>query len=424
MIDPTPAWVIDLDGVVWLADEPIPGAAEAVSRLRAAGHRIAFVTNNSSVTVADQEAKLAAHGIDGAGLVVTSAQVVAGLVAPGEQVLCCGGPGLAEALAARGAVVVAGDGRAAEVHAVVVGLHRDFDYERLRVAASAVRRGARLLASNDDATFPTPAGLVPGAGAILAAVEAAGGKRAVVAGKPHPPMAEHLRERLGPVGTVVGDRVDTDGALARALGWRFALVLSGVTAAIEDGAEPVPDLVAPTLAALVEVELASTRESPPPPPASYHGAMPQNDILKRFLDAGIAFTAMTQARAEAIVRDLVSAGEVQAEQVQTIVTELVDRSRENTERFREQVRNEVRDQVRALGLATQDDIERLERRMASARAGKASAKKTPAKRRAATKSTTTKKKATKATKAAKATKGRSSAKKAPARKRASAAKKS
>jgi 4-nitrophenyl phosphatase len=430
MIDPAPAWVIDLDGVVWLADEPIPGAADAVKRLRAAGHRIVYVTNNSSVTVADQEAKLAAHGIDGAGLVVTSAQVVAGLVAPGEQVLCCGGPGLAEALAARGAVVVAGDGDggAAEVHAVVVGLHRNFDYERLLVAASAVRRGARLLASNDDATFPTPAGLVPGAGAILAAVEAAGGKRAVVAGKPHPPMAEHLRERLGPVGTVVGDRVDTDGALARALGWRFALVLSGVTAAIEDGAEPVPDLVAPTLAALVEVELASTRESPPPPPASYHGAMAQNDILKRFLDAGIAFTAMTQARAEAIVRDLVSAGEVQAEQVQSIVTELVDRSRDNTERFREQVRNEVRDQVRALGLATQDDIERLERRLASAPAGKASDKKTPAKRRAATKSTTTKKKATKkatkAAKAAKATKGRSSAKKAPARKRASAAKKS
>lgn len=428
MIDPAPAWVIDLDGVVWLADEPITGAAEAVSRLRAAGHRIVYVTNNSSVTVADQEAKLAAHGIDGAGLVVTSAQVVAGLVAPGERVLCCGDPGLAEALAARGAVVVAGDGDggAAEVHAVVVGLHRDFDYERLLVAASAVRGGARLLASNDDATFPTPAGLVPGAGAILAAVEAAGGQRAVVAGKPHPPMAEHLRDRLGPVGTVVGDRVDTDGALARALGWRFALVLSGVTTAVEDGAEPVPDLVAPTLAALVEVELDNTRKPPPPAPASYHGAMAQNDIVKRFLDAGIAFTAMTQARAEAIVRDLVSAGEVQAEQVQSIVTELVDRSRDNTERFREQVRNEVRDQVRALGLATQDDIERLERRMASAPAGKASAKKTPAKRRAATKSTTTKKatKATKATKAAKATKGRSSAKKAPARKRASAARKS
>ncbi len=258
MTDPAPVWVIDLDGVVWLADRPIAGASAAVSRLQAAGHRIAFVTNNSSVTVADQEAKLAAHGIDGAGLVVTSAQAVAGLVSPGERALCCGGPGLAEALAVRGAAVVAGDGggaRDVEVDVVVVGLHRDFDYERLRVAAGAVRRGARLLASNADATFPTPAGLVPGAGAILAAVETASGQRGVVAGKPHPPMVEHLRALLGPVGTVVGDRVDTDGSLARALGWRFALVLSGVTTAVEPGAEPVPDVVAPTLAALVDDEL-------------------------------------------------------------------------------------------------------------------------------------------------------------------------
>lgn len=258
MTGPAPAWVIDLDGVVWLSDQPIEGAAGAVSRLQAAGHRVAFVTNNSSVTVADQEAKLAAHGIGGAGLVVTSAQAVAGLVGQGERVLCCGGPGLAEGLAARGATVVPGDGdggRDVEVDVVVVGLHRDFDYERLAVAATAVRRGARLLASNADATFPTPAGLVPGAGAILAAVETASGQRAVVAGKPHPPMVEHLRALLGPVGTVVGDRVDTDGALARALGWRFALVLSGVTPAVEPGAEPVPDVVAPTLAALVEAEL-------------------------------------------------------------------------------------------------------------------------------------------------------------------------
>ncbi len=258
MSGPGPAWVIDLDGVVWLADQPIPGAAGAASRLQALGHRVVFVTNNSSVTVADQEAKLAAHGIAAAGRVVTSAQAVAGLVAPGERVLCCGGPGLAEALWGRGATLVGDDGRGGaggEVEVVVVGLHRDFDYERLTVATTAVRRGARLLASNADATFPTPAGLVPGAGAILAAVEKASGQKALVAGKPHPPMVDHLRARLGPVGTVVGDRIDTDGALARALGWRFALVLSGVTASVESGGGPPPDVVAPTLAALVEAEL-------------------------------------------------------------------------------------------------------------------------------------------------------------------------
>ena len=112
---------------------------------------------------------------------------------------------------------------------MVVGFHREFDYERLRVASTAVRAGARLLASNDDATYPTADGPIPGGGSILAAVERASGVAATVAGKPHRPMADLIRARLGPAGIVVGDRPDTDGALATAMGWRFGLVLSGVT---------------------------------------------------------------------------------------------------------------------------------------------------------------------------------------------------
>jgi len=93
--------------------------------------------------------------------------------------------------------------------------------------------------------------------------------------------------------------------------------------------------------------------------------MPQTDLLKKYLDAGLAFTQMTQQRAEAIVKDLVKAGEVQAEQATQRRNELIERSRENTEKMFESIRREVRDQVKSLGLATQDDIRGLRAEIAS-----------------------------------------------------------
>ena len=240
-------WVLDLDGVVWLGDQPIPGAAEAVGTLRAGGERVLFATNNSFARLAEQEAKLERFGIPAHGDVLTSAMAAARLVEAGERALVCGGPGIAEALEGRGATPV----RDGDADAVVVGFHRDFDYERLRVAVRAVQRGARLIATNDDATYPTPDGPIPGGGAIVAAVAYASGVRAVVAGKPHAPMADLVREAGGETGTVVGDRPETDGAFARTLGYRFALVLSGVTHEADLPVEPAPDTVAPALAALV-----------------------------------------------------------------------------------------------------------------------------------------------------------------------------
>jgi 4-nitrophenyl phosphatase len=240
-------YALDLDGVVWLAEDPIPGAPEAVARLRATGEPVVFVTNNSSQPVAVVEAKLARHGIPAEGAVVTSAMAAAALVEPGERVLVCAGPGVDEAVVSRGATpVVDGD-----ADAVMVGFHRDFDYERLRIAATAVRHGARLLATNDDATYPTPAGPIPGGGAILAAVVTATGVTPVVAGKPNAPMADLVRARLGEHGVMVGDRPDTDGRFARVLGYRFALVHSGVTLA-DEVVDPVPDLVAADLVTLVD----------------------------------------------------------------------------------------------------------------------------------------------------------------------------
>ncbi len=114
--------------------------------------------------------------------------------------------------------------------------------------------------------------------------------------------------------------------------------------------------------------------------------MAENDLLKRLLDAGMTFTAMTQARAEDLIRDLVRAGEVQAEQAQSVIDELVDRSRRNSERLIDAVRNEIRQQMAGLGLATKGDVERLERRIADVSAARGPRKATT--RKASTRKTT------------------------------------
>ncbi|MEJ5255158.1 MAG: HAD-IIA family hydrolase [Acidimicrobiales bacterium] len=246
-------WVLDLDGVVWLADRPIEGASRAIRALREAGEPVVFVTNMSYGRRGDVVEKLRSMGIDAGDDVITSATAAATLVEPGERVLVCGGPGLVEAVREHGAVALlpTGPEPPSELDVVMVGYDPAFDYARMTAAATAVRRGARLIASNDDATYPTPRGPIPGGGAILASIERATGRTATVAGKPYPPICELVRERVGAAGTVVGDRADTDGRFARALGFRFALVLSGVTTEDQLPVEPEPDLIAPDLASLV-----------------------------------------------------------------------------------------------------------------------------------------------------------------------------
>jgi ribonucleotide monophosphatase NagD (HAD superfamily) len=221
------------------------------------------VSNNSSHTVGDVVAKLEGFGIPAvAEDVVTSALAAAALLAAalpaGERVLTCAGPGVVEALADVGLVAV----HAPPAAAVVVGFHRTFDFDELDCASRAVRDGARFVATNLDATYPIAGGLQPGAGAIASAIATASGRTPEVAGKPEAPTVRLVRERFGANGVVVGDRPSSDGALADALGWPFALVLSGVTREHAPlGGEAVPDprppFVAADLAALVPDLLAA-----------------------------------------------------------------------------------------------------------------------------------------------------------------------
>jgi HAD superfamily hydrolase (TIGR01450 family) len=241
----------DLDGVVWLAHQPIVGSVDAVAVLRRSGRRVLFVTNNSAATLDDHERALAAVGISARGDVVSSAMAVTGLVEVGQRVLVAAGPGVAEALELAGAEVVINRGTplGERVDAVVVGMHRDFDYDRLAVAADQARRCGRLIGTNTDTTYPTPHGLLPGGGAILAAVASASGVEPVIAGKPHQPLATLVVSMLTTSDApfvperilMVGDRPETDGRFAERLGCRFALVRSGVSASgipIE-GAPPI-----------------------------------------------------------------------------------------------------------------------------------------------------------------------------------------
>jgi glycerol-1-phosphatase len=242
----------DLDGVIWRGDEAIPPAALGIRALRDAGLRVGFVSNNSSQPLAEVAGKLSRFGVpaepdDVLTSAVSAASLLAGVLAPGARVLACAGPGVVEALGAVGLTPV----KDQPAEAVVVGFHRDFDFDELDRAASAIRDGARFVATNLDATYPMPGGtMLPGTGAITAAVAVASGCEPVVAGKPEPATVELVRARFGTRGVVVGDRPSSDGALATALGWPFGLVLSGVTAAVAPpGGEAIPSPPPPFVAA-------------------------------------------------------------------------------------------------------------------------------------------------------------------------------
>lgn len=238
--------ICDLDGVVYLGEHPVPGSAAALARIAADGHELLFCTNNSSLTRADVAERI--RGTVGfpveADQVVSSAEAAVSLVDASSPAFVLGGPGIDEALARAG---VPKTEEWTGAGSVIVGIDRAITYERLADAVSAVRAGARLVATNDDPTYPTRGRLLPGAGVMVAAVERGAETRAEVAGKPHPAMRALLRDRIGPRPVwVVGDRVDTDITMAVAEGWIPVLVLSGVTGPEE--ASRTSAIVVPSLA--------------------------------------------------------------------------------------------------------------------------------------------------------------------------------
>src|SRR4051812_4870703 len=249
-------FLFDLDGVLYRGTHAIPGAVEAVRAVRAAGRALMFVTNNATRTPDEVASFLQQLGFDAAPEeVVTSAVATAAMLSSraGASAFVSGERGLREALASVGITVVDGDPEGTEL--VVVGLARDVTYAKLKRAALLVQRGAELVASNPDRTFPQTDGLWPGAGALLAAVEAATGATPTIVGKPHPPLFESARDRAGARNPlVVGDRLDTDVAGANRLGWDSLLVLTGVSTRDDLAtASENPTFVAPDLRFLADL---------------------------------------------------------------------------------------------------------------------------------------------------------------------------
>lgn len=225
--------LLDLDGVVYVGPAAVAGAAEALAAARIRGMRLAFVTNNAARTPHDVAAQLARLGVpaDPAD-VITSSQAAAHYLAErlpsGARVLVVGTDGLIEALRERGLSPVhsADD----EPVAVVQGYSPDTDWRMLAEGAVAIRRGLLWVATNVDATLPSPRGPLPGNGSLVAALRVATGASPTVTGKPQPTMHRESVERSAarnPI--VVGDRLDTDIEGAAAVGCPSLLVLSGVT---------------------------------------------------------------------------------------------------------------------------------------------------------------------------------------------------
>jgi glycerol 3-phosphatase-2 len=226
------AFLFDLDGVLYRGTDPVPGAADAVDRLRDLGKGLAFVTNNSSRTPEEVVERLRSVGVAAAPTeVVTSALVTAEVLAARGvgTAFVVGERGLRDALAAHGVAVLEGEPR--EADAVVVGWDRAADYATVGGASGVGARAAALVASNPDVSFPAAGGEVwPGAGALLAVITATTGAPAEVIGKPHAPLLEAAHARAGSgVPLMVGDRLDTDIAGAVALRWDSMLVLTGVS---------------------------------------------------------------------------------------------------------------------------------------------------------------------------------------------------
>ena len=249
--------LLDLDGTVWVGDEPCDGAAGAIAALRDAGASVLFLTNDVRHAPEEFVRKLWRLGIRAsvAEIVTVGAAVQYQLAGRERQsAFVIGSQALVDHVAAAGARILNRTPFATRAELVVVGGHDELVYDELRIATQAVLRGAELVGATRDPTFPLPDGPWPGTGAVLAAIETATGRTAdLVVGKPEPAMYEAARDRLGPGRVLaVGDRLDIDVAGARRAGLDSALVLSGGTTREEaDVADPAPTFVADSLAALV-----------------------------------------------------------------------------------------------------------------------------------------------------------------------------
>lgn len=250
--------ILDMDGVLWRGNEPIGDLRAIFSQINRLGLTTVFATNNSSLSPTAYQKKLAGFGVKvQADQIITSATAVAMYLkenfASSSAVYVIGEEGLRQSIRAAG-FNISSNGACA----VIVGLDRELSFEKLREATLLIRAGAVFIGTNPDRTYPSPEGLTPGAGSIIAAIEAATDTQPVILGKPYPHLLELSVKRLNlPQDQIllVGDRLETDIAGGQNAGLKTALVLTGVSTLQEVGKwYPKPDMIAPSLASLLGIE--------------------------------------------------------------------------------------------------------------------------------------------------------------------------
>lgn len=252
------SFLFDLDGCLWVGEQAVEDAADALNALRTAGKGIVFITNDPRHGAEQYVRKLWRLGFQAAmDEVVTVGAALQSVLADSlvpRSAFVVGSPALIDHVARAGMTIVNRTERAAQADLVVVAGHEQFDYAELRTAVQAVRRGGQLVGTTRDATFPMPDGPWPGSGAVLAAVEAGAGRSAdLIVGKPEPAMYAAALDRLGPGRVLaVGDRLDMDVAGAQRAGLDSALVLTGASTVEElDAVAERPTFVAASVSTLL-----------------------------------------------------------------------------------------------------------------------------------------------------------------------------
>jgi 4-nitrophenyl phosphatase len=254
------ALILDMDGVLWRDNTPIGDLPDIFDRIRERGLKVALATNNATKTVDEYLQRFSGFGVTlEPWQIITSASAAANALSKrfpdGGTVFIVGENGIQRALEERGFKVIADPTDKTVPVAVISSFDRSVTYQKLSRATLHIRAGVPFYGTNPDKTFPTPEGLVPGAGAILASIEAATSVEAIIIGKPQPAMMYMALERLGtlPEETlVVGDRLETDIAAGQAAACKTALVLSGVST--QEQAEqwqPTPNFIAENLNTLL-----------------------------------------------------------------------------------------------------------------------------------------------------------------------------
>jgi len=251
------AFILDMDGVLWRDEEPIGNLRKLFSDIQQAGIKITLATNNASRSSFQHLDKLRSFGVEGLEpwQVVSSSDAVAAYLRKkypqGGGIYVVGEPPLVKVIEDAGYFF-----DELKPVAVVAGIDRTVNYSKLNIAGRLIRNGADFVGTNPDKTYPTPEGLAPGAGTILAALEAVSGVKPWIVGKPSPAMYQIALERLGMEPNavlVVGDRIETDIVGGQALGCKTALVLSGVTTLSQAKTWlPQPDFIMTDLTALFE----------------------------------------------------------------------------------------------------------------------------------------------------------------------------